>query len=323
MLRRLLNLISLNNWQFVAFRYNGTYIALFVNGTYVKSTVASGNTGHDMLLLAARHTDYGAFTGKMDEFGIWTRALTEAEISELYNNYEGYNPFAGGDPTPPTISNLNCTSCDIPNGDITPPYETEDTTPTFKFDTDENAWCAISDSDDNYTIMGASRNCTSGEGTQNHICTLTVQDRFSSVGENYLYISCKDSDGNEGNATDSSKSNSGKIRMEILGAGEASGDDRIEIGIDTSDIKDIATKYSEQQLSARNLNNDQFTGTFDWVVVVQGSTKRYAFNYVSGGESPISNLFNLTPVLYVLQLQNQTNETITDDVGKLINSTWP
>lgn len=109
------------------------------------------------------------------------------------------------DTTPPIIFKLNCTSCNIPNGDDESPYETEDTTPTFKFDTDENAWCAIDRDDKNYTAMGASKNCTSGEGTMSHICTLTTQDKFTNAGTNYLYISCKDSSGNEGNVIRSFK----------------------------------------------------------------------------------------------------------------------
>jgi len=260
--------------------------------------------------------------------GAVTSSTTHSYIDELRCTQDGVQTWpegggGGGDTTPPTILTLNCTSCNIPNGDAISPYETEDTTPTFRFNTSENAWCAIGVSDVNYTTMGSSRNCTSGEGTEGHICTLTTQDRFDNVGENNLYISCKDSSGNEGNVSDTSKSNSGKIRMEIQGAGEASGDDRIEIGIDTSEIAGIADKYSEQQVSARNLAASQFSGVFDWVVAVQGSSKRYAFNYVSAGESPITGLFNITPVLYVLQLQNQTNATITDEVGKLINNTYP
>jgi hypothetical protein len=227
------------------------------------------------------------------------------------------------DTTPPTISGLNCTSCDVPNGDDESPYETEDTTPTFNFNTSENAWCAIDVNDLNYTAMGDSRNCTSGEGTQSHICTLPVGAAFENIGENDLYISCKDSSGNEGNASDTSKSNSGSIKMVIWGATETSGDDMIELAIDTSEIEGIVDKYKDQQISARKLDGDQFTGTFDWVAVVRTGNKRYAFNYVSSGESKISNLFNLTPVLYVLQLQNQTNTTIINEVRGLINDTYP
>lgn len=299
----------------------GNYLALWVNNSLSVNTTTAVGAHYN----ASLEWWFGQYQGGNRnwqgdiECAIWNRVLTPTErawLADINNDLD-----AGADTSPPTISNLNCTSCNIPYGDIAEPYETEDTTPTFNFATNENAWCAIGVSDVNYTTMGASRNCTSGEGTQEHICTLTTQDKFISVGENYLYISCKDSSGNEGNVSDTSKSNSGKIRMEIVGAGEASGDARIELGITTSEIGATATIYSSQRVSARNLATNQFTGIFDKVAV--NGNKRWAFNYVSSGESSITGLFNLTPVLYVLQLQNETNTTITNDVGKLINSTWP
>src|SRR3989338_6339103 len=106
--------------------------------------------------------------------------------------------------------------------------------------------------------------------------------------------------------------------MEIQGAGETSGDDAIELGIISSEIWETATIYTAQRVSARNLVNSQFTGIFD--KVASNGNKRWAFNYVSSGETQITGLFNLTTVLYTLQMQNQTNETITDLVGKLINN---
>jgi len=223
------------------------------------------------------------------------------------------------DTNPPVITALNCTSCNPPSGDTTPPFQTEDTTPTFNITTSETASCRIGVQDINYTAMSASRNCTT-TGTTSHICTLSTQDLFTAVGENNLYISCIDSTGNEGNATDSSKSNSGAIRMEIMGATETNGVNSIQIGILASEIGGTATIYTSQRASARNLAGTQFSGIFDKMAI--NGNKRWLFNYVSQGETPISNLFNITPVIYVLQLQNKTNETITDLVGKMINTTW-
>ncbi|MBS3097244.1 hypothetical protein J4209_00445, partial [Candidatus Woesearchaeota archaeon] len=222
------------------------------------------------------------------------------------------------DITPPVLSGYNCTSCSPPSGDIVEPYTTEDTTPTFKFNTDENAWCAISDTNNNYTTMGSSRNCTSGEGATSHICTLTTQDKFTNNGVNYLYVSCKDASNNE-NQTSSSDT----LLMEITGPTEAGGDDSIQIGIDTSEIGSLGslTVYSDQQVYGRNLSDGQFTGTFDRLAIV--GNKRWALNYVSDGESAITGIFNITPVLYVLQLQNRTNESIINDVSVFINSTYP
>jgi len=111
--------------------------------------------------------------------------------------------------------------------------------------------------------------------------------------------------------------------MEITGPTEAGGDDSIQIGIDTSEIGSLGslTVYSDQQVYGRNLSDGQFTGTFDRLAIV--GNKRWALNYVSDGESAITGIFNITPVLYVLQLQNRTNESIINDVSVFINSTYP
>lgn len=312
-----------NTWHHFVMAYNSTNKGrVWIDGKPIwNSTTGTGNA----FLNTRTNLSFGGWPlsnnanvpGLMSDIAFFNKVLLDNEVEDLYDgSFWGYS---GGSPL---ISSLNCTSCNIPNGDITSPYETEDTTPTFKFTTDKNAWCAIGVTDVNYTTMGASRNCTSGEGgTQGHICTLKTQDRFANVGANYLYISCKDSSGNEGNVSDHSKSNSGSIKMEIQGASEDKGDSAIQLGITTSEIGATATIYSSQRVSARNLATNQFTGIFDKVAV--NGNKRWAFNYVSSGESQITGLFNLTPILYVLQLQNQTNTTITDQVGKLINSTYP
>ena len=109
--------------------------------------------------------------------------------------------------------------------------------------------------------------------------------------------------------------------MEIIGANEESGDTTMELGINRSEIGATVIIYDSQRISARNLAGSQFTEIFDKVAV--NGSKRWAFNYVSSGETAYTGLFNLTPALYVLQLQNLTNATITDQVGKLINSTNP
>ncbi len=292
-------------------RYNGTHGSIWVNNTQVDAIARTGAYGGgDSFRIGDRIGASNFFNGRIDEVTIFNRSLTDAEILDLYNN--GIET-SGGDSTPPALLNVNCTSCNIPYGDTTEPFETEDTTPTFRLDTDEPASCRIHSSDIDYDTMGASRDCEGG-GTEGHTCTLKVPDRFTTVGQNNIYISCIDGSSNE---------NKTGLLMEIKGATETHGDDAIELGIDTSEIAGMVEKYASKQVSARNLADNQFSGIFDWVVAVQGSALRYAFNYVSEGESPITGLFNLTPVLYVLQLQNQTNETITDEVGKLINSTYP
>ena len=314
---------SVSRWIHLCLTYDGVYARAFLNASEVVSDARTGTAlTNDWFEFGSRTAEGFYLDGYLDEWGVWNRNLTKSEIEELWDS--GTGTFCTGDPctfgvadtTPPVLSEFNCTSCDVPNGDTSSPYETEDTTPTFRFNTSENAYCAIGKYDQNYTTMGASRNCSGEGGTKGHSCSLTVQDRFNSTGNNNIYISCRDDSYNE-NKT----SSSGPLMMNILGASETGGDGAIDIGIAASEIGGTATIYSNKRVSARNLANDQFTGLFDRVAVKDN--KRWAFNYVSSEESPITELFNISPILYVLQLQNETNETITDQVGKLINSTWP
>jgi hypothetical protein len=320
--------IETGDWFMIAATRNSTHFAKWVNGVVEESQSASG---YGSLDAAGSYFNIGAWAngaggqlyweGNIDEVSVWKRALTPEEIVEIYNSgtplkcEDGFD--SSGETTPPTILHLNCTSCITDENSSAAPYETEDTTPTFRFNTSEEAWCVIGTSDDKYTTMNATQagSCTSGDGLKGpHYCSLPVKDRFTTTGENSVYISCIDADGNE-----DTYSTSGELIMNILGASETPGDDAIDIGIMESELWPCIV-YSEQQVSARDLSNNQFSGVFDRVAVKDNT--RWAFNYVSSGEDDIIGLFNLSPVLYVLQLRNLTNESITDQVGKLINDTY-
>ena len=79
------------------------------------------------------------------------------------------------------------------------------------------------------------------------------------------------------------------------------------------------TNYTYQLATGRKLDNTQFSGTFDWMT--RTSTKVWLVNYVSNGEGSITNTFNLTPAVYVLQFWNVTQLQITVDVERFINLT--
>ncbi|MBI2575861.1 hypothetical protein HYV84_01505 [Candidatus Woesearchaeota archaeon] len=224
------------------------------------------------------------------------------------------------DTLPPSITAYNCTSCNPPSGDSSPPFETYDTTPTFSITTTETALCRISSSSLNYTGMGTSRNCTPRFGhNTTHTCTLTVQDKFVSPGQDYLYFGCIDPSNNE-----NASSTSGAVSMHILGASADYGDGAIQAGIDTSLLGSWAntTVFGNYTIvTRRQSDNSQFLGRFDKFVL--NGNKRWAFNYVAIGEQALTGFFNLTPVLYILQLRNATNETITREVSSFINQTYP
>ena len=223
---------------------------------------------------------------------------------------------APSDTTPPEITFYNMTSeggegCTNWDTDKSNPCITNDTTPTTFFNTSESAYCAVGVSDLNYTDLGSSRNCTGGEGTMQHTCTLTTQDELTQE-NSYIYISCKDTSDNE-NTT----STSGALALKIH-AKETGGAQAIYTGIQNA-LSAPYTTYPSQQISARDLNNNQFTGTFDWVA--KKASKVWAFNYISSGESHVANTFNLTSVLYVLQLTNTTQTQVTLLVEEMINAT--
>jgi hypothetical protein len=73
-------------WYFVAARYNGTHLSIFVSGTWNHEETAqtSINPNNDPLWIGASRYSRG-INGSIDEVRIWSRALTEQEISSLYS----------------------------------------------------------------------------------------------------------------------------------------------------------------------------------------------------------------------------------------------
>lgn len=102
------------------------------------------------------------------------------------------------------------------------------------------------------------------------------------------------------------------------GINESEARTAIEAGINSSIIGLNASKYTDQKIYARNQSNSQSFGRFDNVAVSGNQT--WAFNYVIGSDTNV-NMFNLTPVLYTLELSNLNSAQITDIVSKLINNT--
>ena len=68
----------------------------------------------------------------------------------------------------------------------------------------------------------------------------------------------------------------------------------------------------------RYLNGSQKLGSFD--KVASYGDQRWAFNYVTTGESYV-NMVNMTPTLYVLEMQDKSIDDITTEVQAFINDT--
>lgn len=90
--------LQLDTWAFVAIAVDNSTWNLWING--VKTTFSTPSTINSSniteLVLGAGSQGYDApFNGQIDAVGIWNRALTDAEITELYNAGAGKeHPFA-------------------------------------------------------------------------------------------------------------------------------------------------------------------------------------------------------------------------------------
>jgi len=77
--------ITANEWTHVVGTFDGTNIQIFINGSWVASTNNPGNMGgfNSVLKLAKVNGIYWA--GSIDELYIYDRALSQAEVTQLYN----------------------------------------------------------------------------------------------------------------------------------------------------------------------------------------------------------------------------------------------
>jgi hypothetical protein len=82
------NPISINNWINIIYTFDGVNANTYINGI-LSSTTSSNNTIFSNiydLKFGRRHTSGLPyfFNGKIDDIGIWNRALTPSEITSLY-----------------------------------------------------------------------------------------------------------------------------------------------------------------------------------------------------------------------------------------------
>lgn len=102
----------------------------------------------------------------------------------------------------------------------------------------------------------------------------------------------------------------------VIVANETAGRNAIEEAISNT-IND-SLLYSDQQIYVVNQNDQQGTGRFDIVAVLNNQT--WAFNYVTGSEAPIS-MTSIGNTLVVWENQLLSYDEIRGQVELLINST--
>lgn len=213
------------------------------------------------------------------------------------------------DDSTPIISSINLTSEDP--ADTTEPYTTADTTPTFKFMTNENAWCKISDTNESYIVM--TTQCSSGEGDLAHTCTLSSAESLNS-GTDYVYVACNDSLNNYHTKLSANE----ELLMNITSTGETDAQSAITTGITNSKAAG-ATVYTNQQVYVRALNGSQYLGTFDKVAVL--GNQRWLLNFVTAGESYIG-AGSLGTTVNVWENDSLIESDITLQVESFINATF-
>jgi hypothetical protein len=83
------NTLILNDWNHIAGTWDGTDMKIYINGQFDASTSFSGllNKGepNNAYLGRSENVDPGYFEGRLDDARIYNRALSEEEISALFN----------------------------------------------------------------------------------------------------------------------------------------------------------------------------------------------------------------------------------------------
>ena len=100
------NSALLSNWKHIVFTHDGSITRFFLDGNLINSQNANfgiSNCPGGSLLLGIAWNLQHAFDGSLDDIGIWNRALTQQEITDLYN---GCQLSVNTQPTNQTI-NIN------------------------------------------------------------------------------------------------------------------------------------------------------------------------------------------------------------------------
>lgn len=108
-------ILDINKWYHVAMTYDGHTLQIYVNGVADGSGTAisdglqnANNVLRMMSILNSSDLIRYPVDGKLDEVGLWTRGLSSAEVTELYNNGTGkfFNGTSFGEPTAGAIAAL-------------------------------------------------------------------------------------------------------------------------------------------------------------------------------------------------------------------------
>jgi hypothetical protein len=118
--------IELNKWTNVIFKYDSNILSIYKNGVFVSSQLVnytSTNISAGSFNIGKQLSFSEYYKGKIDDIGIWNRALTQSEITSLYTqNYvsqiPSYIPSNGLVAYYPFNGNANDASVNGNNGTV-------------------------------------------------------------------------------------------------------------------------------------------------------------------------------------------------------------
>lgn len=111
--------LGTNTWYHVVAVYSSTQIKIYVNGSLITTQVTTAVPAISGVLNMGASLSGSSqyFTGKLDDIGIWSRALTLAEIQQLYTQGETTYAWSPGGATtqsitvsPTTTTTYTCTT---------------------------------------------------------------------------------------------------------------------------------------------------------------------------------------------------------------------
>lgn len=111
-----------------------------------------------------------------------------------------------------------------------------------------------------------------------------------------------------------------KVTFANKTANETSARQSIIRGVESSQAGAAYTAHADQQVYIRLANGTQKLGTFDYLVV--SANKRYAFNYDQDSAAGFPAFYNISPVFYVWQKINLTDQSISNEVEGFIDGTY-
>jgi hypothetical protein len=85
--------VALSTWHHLVGTSDATGSALYVDGVMAASSATPHGASPVQLAVGARSTFANGLTGRIDEVGLWSRALTAGEVATLYNAGAGKRPF--------------------------------------------------------------------------------------------------------------------------------------------------------------------------------------------------------------------------------------